>query len=113
MSTRNSVVRKRVHVLEVLISSPADVEQTTLISPAFCDVATWRDVVKNNARIDEVEFRIRTTEKWLPKVLSDLGFFPSNSEVKRNRSDLWRELSGDTTVKLAWATIEIEFVASE
>jgi hypothetical protein len=78
--------------------------------PSFGDVATWRDIVKNNAAISSVAFEIRTSERWLPHVLSNLGFFPSNSEVKKNRPDLWREIDRDTIVELSWATLRIEFV---
>jgi hypothetical protein len=85
------------------------VEETTLIQPAFGDVKTWRDVVHNNAATKGVDFTVRTSQKFLPQVLTDLGFFASNTRVKKNRLDLWHEIDGDTTVNLQWATITIHF----
>lgn len=34
-----------------------------------------------------------TNERFLPKILVHLGYFRSNSEVKRNRPDLFIELN--------------------
>lgn len=34
-----------------------------------------------------------TEERFLPKILVEIGFFKSNGEVRRNRPDLVRELN--------------------
>jgi len=34
-----------------------------------------------------------TSERYLPKLLVDIGFFKSNSEVRKNRPDLVKELN--------------------
>jgi hypothetical protein len=73
-------------------------------------VKCGRDIVKNNAPISAAIFVVHTNEKWLPQVLTDCGFFPSNSEVKRNRKDLWREVaSGREKITLSWAEITVCF----
>lgn len=77
-------------------------------SPHFLSVNDWRGVVANNARINHVVFELETDETWLPTVMRDAEFFPSNNEVKKNRPDLWRDLVPGETVKLAWAKITIE-----
>jgi hypothetical protein len=76
------------------------------VSPLF-DVRTARDIVKNNSTCNFVTFLIRTDETWLPLILSQMGFFDSNGEVKRNRSDLWRDLVPGEIVELSWADIKI------
>lgn len=78
-----------------------------IISPWFCDVDTWRDVVKNNRPIDHIAFEIQTDETWLPRVMVDAGFFPSGSELKRNQPKLWRDLVPGEIVSLSWAEIRI------
>jgi hypothetical protein len=76
------------------------------ISPLF-SVDTARDIVRNNGPVEFVIFHVRTDETWLPQILSHVGFFSSNGEVKRNRSDLWRDLVPGETVELRWADITI------
>jgi len=85
---------------------------STTISPSFCDVPTWRDVVNRNDEIEAALFEVETSEVFLPQVLSDLGFFASNNQVKKNRPDLWREIEDDVTLELAWAHIRIRFIPS-
>lgn len=41
----------------------------------------------------EDEVTIRTDENFLPRILVELGWFPSTSEVKRNRPDLFKEFN--------------------
>lgn len=83
---------------------------TERVSPGFCDVQTWRAVVHNNAPITCVLFVLRTARTWLPHALVDAGFFPSGSEVKRNRADLWRDLADGETVRLGWAEITLRAI---
>ena len=70
-----------------------------------------RRIVKNNAQIECVWFDVESDETWLPLILSQLGFFPSNSDVKRNRPDLWRDRFEHDFVKLQWAEVWIEPIA--
>lgn len=79
---------------------------TKVIQPKF-DIDTARDIVKNNSRVIGVNVVLHTSEKWLPLILSQAGFFPSNGEVKRNRPDLWREVSHGEVVSLKWAEIRV------
>lgn len=78
-----------------------------IISPKWGknSVDIGRDIVKNNRAIQSVDFVIHSNDKWLPQILTDAGFFPSNSEMKRNRPDLWIEISGTIEINLKWANI--------
>lgn len=42
---------------------------------------------------EEWDRSIITEERFLPKILTDIGFSPSNNEIKRNRKDLIRVLN--------------------
>ena len=77
-----------------------------IISPKF-SVDTARQIVQNNPRVIGVAVVLHTSENWLPLILTQTGFFTSNSEVKRNRPDLWREVEPNEVVKLKWAEIRI------
>jgi len=48
---------------------------------------------KNDWDNNEFEKTIRTDERFLPKILVDLGLTSSISEIKRNRRDLCIELN--------------------
>lgn len=43
-------------------------------------------------KINELEKTYFTNERFLPRILVDLGIMKSISEVKRNRKDLWISL---------------------
>jgi hypothetical protein len=77
------------------------------VQPDFCTPDTWRAWVKNNQDIECVLIAIETEDTWLPKVLSEHGFFVSNSQVKKNRPDLWRDLVPDETITLGWCEISL------
>ena len=82
---------------------------TVMIWPEFLEVDDWRQIVKNNRPIHFVTFVLVTRETWLPLILSQAGFFPSNGEVKRNRPDFWRDVNpeGETVSIGKWADIRI------
>ena len=42
--------------------------------------------------ITQSEFTITDEERFLPKLLVKYGFFKSNSQLRKNRPDLWRTL---------------------
>lgn len=77
-----------------------------IISPKG-DLENWRKIVQNNDCVVGIDFVLHTSETWLPLVLSQTGFFPSNGEVKRNRPDLWRNVIQGEIIKLKWARIRI------
>lgn len=54
------------------------------------DIKLIRQILANNPSLS---YRGSVTEgdKFIPRMLVKLGVFPSTSEVKRNRPDLWRE----------------------
>lgn len=85
--------------------------KTQIISPDFMEPSGWRNVVQNNADVKSIPFTIVSGETWLPKILSEAGFFPSNSEVKKNRPDLWRDAQDGEVVKLSWAKIRTVLVS--
>ncbi len=78
-----------------------------VVEPDYLDVATWRAVNKNNRVLGRIPFTIYTSETWLPRLLVDLDFFPSTSEIKRNRKDLWRDVKEWDHFTLNWADILI------
>lgn len=81
---------------------------TVVANPSFLDVNTWRRVVQNNADIYGIDFLIVTNDKWLPKVMTEAGFFGSGSQVKKNRPDLWREIVDNEWFKFGgWCRIRI------
>lgn len=76
-----------------------------VLVPEFGDVNLWRDVSRRNQAVGRIGFLVATTRTWLPQALTDIGFFPSNNEVKKNRSDLWRDVVDGEVVKLGFALI--------
>ena len=60
------------------------------------DIRVIRQTVKNNPV--DCSLNVVVVKHFLPHVLVDLGFFPSTSEVKRNRPDLWKEIDGSVTI---------------
>ena len=75
------------------------------------DVQHWRITHKNNNWLDwPLHFTLLTDKVWLPAILVEAGFFVSNSQVKKNRPDLWITLNPDTVhnVRIGrWADIDI------
>jgi len=79
-----------------------------IVSPHFLRVEDWRGVVRNNRDIVAVDFVIETNRGFVPHVLVDCGYFPSTSEIKRNRPDLWIQITSSVmVVNLGWAHIII------
>lgn len=84
---------------------------TVIAQPSFLEIEDWRDVVKNNGEVRSIEFVLVTDETWLPLILVQAGFFTSNSEVKKNRSDLWRDAVHQEWIKMKWCKIHIHQVS--
>ena len=81
---------------------------THMIWPDFLEVEDWRQIVKNNDPIRRIEFVLLSDETWMPLVLSQAGFFPSNSEVKKNRPELWRDVVAGETIRIGgWANVRV------
>lgn len=82
-----------------------------IVSPLF-DVDTARDIVRNNQSITYIKIEIETNDTWLPQILTDTGFFPSNGQCKKNRFDLWRELEepGVYLVEFPWADVTVRLI---
>lgn len=78
-----------------------------IVSPHFLTVDDWRGIVRNNERIHHVEFVISSEETFLPRILVDTGFFPSTSQVRKNRADLWRDRKPLDDINLQWCKIEV------
>lgn len=70
-------------------------------------ISSVRDVVRNNERVYGIDITILTDETWLPLVLSQVGLFASNSEVRRNRPELWRDVQKNETIKFQWGTATV------
>lgn len=84
---------------------------TTQIFPGFCDVDTWRNVMKNNSILKHegkvVHFVLHTNGTWLPTILVEAGFFPSGNRVKKNQPALWRDAVHGEQIRLSWAHIKV------
>ncbi len=80
---------------------------TTIIQPDYLTLDVWRNVVKRNRGIGPITFWIVSEEEWLPTILRDAGFFASNSQVRKNRPDLWRKREPYDVVRLKWATVAV------
>jgi hypothetical protein len=68
------------YIENVVIGKPI-VSPIELFSTGYYD---WNNI--------EAEKTIFTEERFLPKILVDIGFAPSTSEVRRNRKDLIKTL---------------------
>ena len=81
--------------------------ETRILEPWFGDVSLWRDVSRQNQAIGRIGFLVASTATWLPQILNDAGFFLSNSEVKRNRPELWRDAVDGEIIKIGSALVRI------
>lgn len=70
----------------------------------FCSVAT---VVIGKPLVDlallgfeDEDVTLKTEERFLPRILVQLGWFASSSEVKRNRPDLFKEFNSPDFQKI-------------
>ena len=63
--------------------------------------------------IEDYETTIKDDELFLPKLLKKYGFFKSTSEVKRNRSDLWKEMKPLSTELLRIGKDKLFIVVGE
>lgn len=69
------------YIENVVIGEPI-VSPIGIFSTEYYD---WND--------NESEKTLFTNERFLPKILVDIGFAPSTSEIRRNRKDLVKELN--------------------
>lgn len=65
-----------------------------------------RAILKHNPGLF-AHFVVLAEEKFLPHVLVELGVFPSTSEIRRNRKDLWRDIDKDCVVKVGRIVLQI------
>lgn len=57
------------------------------------NVVVGKPIVKTSEIFQDEEIELITEERFLPKILVQLGIFKSNGEVKRNRPELFKELN--------------------
>ena len=67
--------------------------------PTQEQVDLFRAIMKNNG-ISHMSLEVETGETFLARTLVDLGFFPSTSQVKKNKPEFFRELVDGETVKV-------------
>jgi hypothetical protein len=65
-------------------------------------VKLLRGILKNNKDLQKGYTVVVTTDKWIPYILVDMGFFPSTSCVKQNRPDLWRNIALEDNFDYNW-----------
>lgn len=68
------------HIENIVIGKPL-VEPMKMFATSFND---WCEV--------ERDITYYTEERFLPKILVECGFYPSLSEIRKNRPDLWISL---------------------
>lgn len=67
-----------------------------------------RQIVKNNAAISHAELDLwMFYHDWLPHALVRVGIFPSTSELKRNRPDLWRKAVQGEIITFNWIRLTV------
>lgn len=75
--------------------------------PAWTLLAqTARDWIEN-----EKEKTIFTEERFLPKILVDLGVVKSTSEVKRNKPELFKTLDKPDFLEIKWGKRKLWILA--
>lgn len=67
--------------------------------PARDQLELFRAIVINNG-LSYVNLEVEVAEAFLPRVLVDLGLFPSTSQVKKNKPQLFREVVDGETIKV-------------
>lgn len=80
---------------------------TRWLIPHFGDADMWRQIVRNNEPVHHATITLRSDEVFLPRVLVEAGFFPSTSQIRKNRPDLWRLREPFDDLQLQWAQIEV------
>ena len=57
------------------------------------NVVIGQPIVEPHHLYGDEEIHLVTNERFLPKILVEIGFFKSNSEVRKNGPDLFVELN--------------------
>jgi hypothetical protein len=65
-----------------------------------------RNITKSNQGM-YAHYNVLTSEIFLPNVLVYLGLFPSNSQVKKNRLDLWRDTKDNEVIQIGKVILRI------
>ena len=63
---------------------------TEVTAPTPMNTKLIRQILQNNPSLS-YNGQVTECDKFIPHLLVGLGMFPSTSEVRRNRPDLWRE----------------------
>jgi|GEM_PF-7100859 len=50
---------------------------------------------------------LRTDERYIPRILRDIGAVESTGEVRRNRPDLMREVGGNERIRIGRKVIDV------
>ncbi|MNW56459.1 hypothetical protein D3C74_341750 [compost metagenome] len=50
---------------------------------------------------------LRTDERFIPRILRDIGAVESTGEIRRNRPDLMREVGGNERIRIGRKVIDI------
>jgi hypothetical protein len=69
-------------------------------------MALYRKIVQNNG-ISHLNAEISTDETFLPRILVNLGLFPSVNQVRKNRPKYFRDVAFCETVKVGRFNIQI------
>ena len=62
-------------------------------------IQLFRNILRNN-RLPRMDLWVATDETFLPAVLSGMGFWPSNNQVRKNRPELWRTVVAGEVIRI-------------
>lgn len=78
------------------------------------NVVIGKPLVPLHLLYEDDDIDLITNERFLPKILVKLGIFPSNSQVRKNRPDLFVELSEPDFLEIKvgkhriWITVGVD-----
>lgn len=64
-------------------------------------------VIIGDVDVPECCRTLRTENRYLPAILTELGVFPSVGQIRRNRRDLMREVNGNERIRIGRKVIDI------
>lgn len=64
-------------------------------------------VIIDDVDVPECCRTLRTENRYLPTILTELGVFPSVDQIRRNRRDLMREVNENECIRIGRKVIDI------
>lgn len=64
-------------------------------------------VLIGDAAAPECCTTVRTDERYIPRILRDIGAVESTGEIRRNRPDLMREVGGNERIRIGRKVVDL------